>query len=131
MCKVIYLEERTYSLIKRYNKITFAQDKLSKSYEDRILDLLGKKVSIRHSKPILDNLNKIFRSEPSQDKVPFSLRVQTLNLLCLYTYLNIEKDFDESLYNLLESEITKIQVKMLKKEYESLKRNEKTQLILE
>lgn len=131
MCKVIYLEERTYSLIKRYNKIIFAQDKLSKSYEDRILDLLGKKVSIRQFKPIIDNLNKIFRSKPSQSKIPFSLREQTLNLLCLYTYLNIEKDFDVSLYNLLESEINKIQVKMLKKEYKSLKTNEKTQLILE
>lgn len=120
MCKVIYLEERTYSLIKRYNKIIFAQDKLSKSYEDRILDLLGKKVSIRQFKPIIDNLNIVFRSKPSQSKIPFSLREQTLNLLCLYTYLNIEKDFDESLYNLLESEINKIQVKMLKKEYNQL-----------
>ena len=131
MCKVIYLEERTYSLIKRYNKIIFAQDKLSKSYEDRILDLLAKEVSIRHFKPIMDILHKIFRSEPSQSKIPFSLRVQTLDLLCLYTYLRQEEDFDESLYNLLESEINKIQVKMLKKEYKSLKRNEKTQLILE
>ena len=131
MCKVIYLEERTYSLIKSYNKIIFAQDKLSKSYEDRILDLLAKEVSIRHFKPIMDKLNKIFRSEPSQSKIPFSLRVQTLDLLCLYTYLRQEEDFDESLYDLLESEINKIQVKMLKKEYKSLKRNEKTQLILE
>lgn len=131
MCKVIYLDERTYSLIKRYNKIIFAQDKLSKSYEDRILDLLGKEVSVLHFKPIINNLNKIFHSKPSQSKVPFSLREQTLDLLCLYTSLNIENDFDESLYNLLESEINKIQVKMLKKEYKSLKRNKKTQLILE
>lgn len=108
-----------------------SQDKLSKSYEDRILDLLAKEVSVRHFKPIMDKLNKIFRSEPSHSKVPFSLREQTLNLLCLYTYLRQEKDFDESIYGLLETEINKIQAKMLKKEYKSLERNEKTQLILE
>ena len=101
-----------------------SQDKLSKSYEDRILDLLAKEVSVRHFKPIMDKLHKIFRSEPSQSKIPFSLREQTLDLLCLYTYLRQEKDFDESIYELLESEINKIQVKMLKKEYE-------THLILE
>lgn len=131
MCKVIYLEERTYSLIKRYTEIMISQDKLSKSYEDRILDLLGKEVSVRHFRPTIDILHKIFRSEPSQSKVPFSLREQTLDLLCLYTFLRREKDFDESLYELLEAEINKIQVKMLKKEYKSLKINEKTQLILE
>lgn len=131
MCKVIYLEERTYSLIKSYTKILSSQDKLSKSYEDRILDLLGKEVSVRHFKPIIDNLNKIFHSKPSQTQVPFSIREQTLDLLCLYTFLRRKKDFDESLYELLESEINKIQVKLLKKEYKSLKVNEKTQLILE
>ncbi len=124
MCKVIYLEERTYSLIKSFAKILSSQDKLAKSYEDRILDLLAKEVSVRHFRPIIDILHKIFHSEPSQSKIPFSLREQTLNLLCLYTFLRRKKNFDESLYGLLESEINKIQVKILKKEYE-------TQLILE
>lgn len=105
MCKVIYLGEKTYNLIKRYTEMMIFQDKLSKSYEDRLLDLLAKEVSVRHFKPIMDNLNKIFHSEPSQSKIPFALREQTLDLLCLYTYIRQEKDFDEALSNLLETQI--------------------------
>ncbi len=105
MCKVIYLGEKTYNLIKRYTEMMISQDKLSKSYEDRLLDLLAKEVSVRHFKPSIDILNKIFHSEPSQFKIPFALREQTLDLLCLYTYLRQEKDFDEALSNLLEPHI--------------------------
>lgn len=105
MCKVIFLGEKTYNLIKRYTEMMLSQDKLSKSYEDRLLDLLAKEVSVRHFRPTIKILNKIFLSEPSQSKIPFALREQTLNLLCLYTYLRQEKDFDEALINLLETQL--------------------------
>lgn len=83
-----------------------SQDQLAKSYEDRLLELLAKEVSVRHFRPILDTLNnKIFISKPSQSKIPFALRKQTLDLLCLYTYLSCNEDFDEALSDLLEPQV--------------------------
>lgn len=116
--KNIHLSNRTYDLIKKYVDIIQSQDNLSKSFDDRILDLLRTEVSLSNFRRILDII-KHFISDfynPS-DCVHLLLQESTIDTLYVYCFRNGYWTLDKGLYRLIEKAINKIHRDNLEKEY--------------
>ena len=132
----ILIKEKTYQLLKKCIQLQESLDHLSKSDEDRILDMLLSifNTSIYAMYHLFGNEAK--ELELSSDLISLYLRPQTYKYLKIYTYVigTLRDDInnvDDALYSLLEKEITQITIKNLKKEIAERKAKLKGRGILE
>lgn len=116
---IIYIRPRTYELLKRCIVLCREGDNLSKSYDDRILEML-----LSVFKGAIYRMCQLFEHHvkelgPSPQLKPLYLRSQTYHYLKCYTFIfgNLThsiRDIDTGLEHLLEKILTKITIMRLK-----------------
>ncbi len=120
MDKIIYIKSETYALVRKYTELKNSQDKLCKSYEARLLELLlSIDINISEYKNI-EIKNWLKTHEILEDRypaslltgIPFNVRDITLKYLCIYAFSHELFSLDGAICDCFEKE-------MFKKEIES------------
>ncbi len=115
----IRIRDKTYDLLKKYVDQKQFRDNLIKSFDDRILDMVGYRVKMFSFRPILKFIDKYVSDlNYSSGITHLELRKITLEYLKIFSFINGYRTLNKGLYHLIESEMTEITIQQLREEIE-------------
>ncbi len=118
----IRIRDKTYDLLKKYVDQKQFRDNLIKSFDDRILDMVGYRVKMFSFRPILKFIDKYVSDlNYSSGITHLELRKITLEYLKIFSFINGYRTLNKGLYHLIESEMTEITIHQLREEYKYLR----------